>query len=123
MFKQLSLDLVTFFSSLPAFTAVMQRNVGGENKLFLFPMVASEENSLPLTTYALGEKLPGTKDLNDIAFAVSFWFSIEQYDECCEFTDIIEELIEDSNYFVVSSKIDFNDESKTYSGTININLI
>jgi hypothetical protein len=119
-FKELSIELANLLLDNTDFTDVMVR----DGKQYLFPMVASEENTLPLTTYSLGEKRPGTKELNDIAFAVAFWFPVEKYKDCCEFTDKMEGYLEGTvGYNVNSSQIEFNFESKTYTGTINVNLI
>ncbi len=119
MFKQLSIDIVTFLTSLAEFNAVMVR----DGKTFLFPMVAYEDNALPLTTYSLGEKIAGSKDENSIDFTLNFWFSVEQYDQCCEFTDTIEEKLETVGFNATSSKIDFHEDAKTYYGQINVNAL
>ena len=119
MFEQLSADIVALLMGCEAFTNVMVRS----GKPYLFPMVASEENGLPLTTYALGEKKPGTKDLNEISFAICFWFGIESYTACCQLTDAIEEYLEESDFIVQNSKVEFEFESKCYMGVINVSLI
>ena len=119
MFEQLSLDIVALLLGCEAFTNVMVR----DGKPYLFPMVASEENGLPLATYALGEKKPGTKDLNELSFAICFWFGMEKYKECCQLTDAVEEYLIDNDYVVQNSKIEFEFESKSYMGIINVSLI
>jgi len=118
MFKSISVELRDYLGSLPEFTAVMKR---GE-KLFLFPIVADISNALPLSTYVLGERLPDTKDKSILPVTLSFWFPVESYDQCCEFTDTITELI-DAKYNLLSSSIEYNEESATFSGIIIFNLI
>lgn len=122
MFNSVSIEIYNFFSGLPEFQAVMQRMVDGAPKTFLFPIVASEENGLPLTTYLLGERTPDTKDRSLLDISVSFWFDKNSYDACCAFTDAMTEKV-DETYNLISSSIEYNDESLTYSGIINFNLL
>lgn len=122
MFKEVSVKTVDYLKNLPEFTSVMKRTVEGNEKLFLFPIVASIENSLPLTTYVLSERTPLTKDESQIIVTLNFWFDIESYDACCEFTDTIANLIDDQ-FILISAEIEYNDESATFSGVINFNLI
>lgn len=118
MFKTISEEIRTYLASLPEFTAVMER----DGKLFLFPIVASIENGFPLSTYVLSERLPQTKDKSQIEITLDFWFNIESYDQCCEFTDTICDLI-DEKFIMNSSSIEYNEESKTFSGIINFSII
>jgi hypothetical protein len=122
MFKQLSIETRDFLKELPDFTNVMQRPVDGVDKLFLFPIVAGIENKLPLTTYVLGERMPETKDNGQLVITLNFWFDVESYDECCDFTDKIADAIDDS-YLLQSSSIEYNEESGTFSGIINFIII
>jgi hypothetical protein len=122
MFKQLSIQTRDYLKNLPDFTAVMQRNVAGVDKLFLFPIIAGIENTLPLTTYVLGERLPETKDQGQLVITLNFWFNIESYDACCDFTDKIADAI-DSDFLLQSSSIEYNEESGTFSGVINFIII
>ena len=122
MFNSISQEVYSFFSSLPEFNAVMQRDVDGEPKTFLFPIVASEENGLPITTYILDERTPGTKDRSLLGVSVSFWYDKNSYDACCIFTDTMYNKV-DEKYNILSSSVDYNEESFTYSGTINFNLL
>lgn len=122
MFKQLSIETRDFLKELPDFTNVMQRPVDGVDKLFLFPIVAGIENTLPLTTYVLGERMPETKDNGQLVITLNFWFDVESYDECCDFTDKIADAIDDS-YLLQSSSIEYNEESGTFSGIINFIII
>jgi len=118
MFKERSIAVRNYLASLSEFTYVMQR----DGKLFLFPIVASIENTLPLSTYVLSERTPETKDKSQVTITLNFWFSIEKYDDCCDFTDTICELI-DEKYLLQSSSIEYNEESETFSGIINFNII
>lgn len=118
MFKSISVELRNYLGSLPEFTDVMKR----DGKLFLFPIVADISNALPLSTYVLGERLPDTKDSSQIPVTLNFWFPIESYDLCCEFTDTMTQLIDDK-YILQSSSIEYNEESATFSGTLIFNLI
>lgn len=118
MFSSLSKEIWSFFSGLSEFNAVMQRN----GKTFLFPIVALEGNTLPLTTYHLGEKTPETKDRSQIPITVIYWFDQNSYDACCEFVDAMAEKV-DQKYNLLSSKIDYNEESFTYSGSVIFNLL
>lgn len=118
MFKEISLEVRNYLAALTEFTDVMLRG----NKLFLFPIVASIENQLPLATYVLGDRLPETKDKSQITVTLNFWFNIESYDQCCEFTDAIANKI-DEDYILQSSSIEYNEESETFSGIINFSII
>jgi len=122
MFKDLSVQTRNFLASLTEFTSVMQREIDGESKLLLFPIVASLGTPFPFATYVLSEKTPQTKDSGQIIITLDFWFSIEQYDQCCEFTDAIEEKI-DEKFLFLSSSIEYNEETETFSGVINFNII
>lgn len=118
MFSSLSKEIWSFFSGLPEFNAVMQR----DSKTFLFPIVAMEGNTLPLTTYYLDERTPETKDRSQINITVIFWFDQNSYDACCEFVDAMTDKI-DEKYNLLSSKIDYNEESATYSASVIFNLL
>ncbi|WP_268846456.1 hypothetical protein [Flavobacterium aestivum] len=97
----------------------MKRDQG---KVFLFPIVALEGNTLPLATYYLDERTPETKDRSLIDISIIFWFDQDAYDACCSFTDTMIEKIEEE-YNFLSSKIEYNEESYTYSGIVNFNLL
>ncbi len=118
MFKTVSEEIYSFLTSLPEFTSVMNR----DGKNYLWPMVAPIETELPLATYVLGDRTPETKDKSQIVATLAFWFGIESYDDCCEFTDSISNAV-DENYILVSSSIEYNPESNTFSGIINCKLI
>lgn len=122
MFNSVSQELYSFFSVISEFNAVMQRVVDGEEKTFLFPIVALEGNSLPLTTYILGERTPATKDKSQLDIIVIFWFDQGSYDQCCAFADTMIEKI-DEKYNFISSSVDYNEESYTYSAMVNFNLM
>lgn len=118
MFKQVSEELVTWLSSQTEFTDVMLRS----GKLYLFPIVARIENTLPLATYVLGERVSETKDKAQILVTVRFWFGVEKYDQCCEFTDAMTNLIDEA-FMLESSSIEYNEESETFYGEVNFNLV
>lgn len=122
MFKSISEELVVWLSSQTAFTDVMKRTVDGIDKLFVFPIVARIENTLPLTTYVLSERVPETKDKGQILITIRFWFGVEKYDACCEFTDTMTDLIDEA-FMLDNALIDYNEESETFYGEINFNLI
>lgn len=122
MFSSLSVEIYSFFSTIPEFNAVMKRTVDGEEKIFLFPIVALEGNSLPLTTYVLGERTPETKDRSQIEILIMFWFDQNSYDTCCSFADTMINKI-DEKYNLLSSSIEYNEESFTYSAIVNFNLL
>lgn len=122
MFNSVSKQIYAFFSEMPEFQAVMQREVEGELKTFLFPIVASETNSLPLATYVLDERTPETKDRSQLNISIAFWFDKDSYDDCCIFTDAMVLKVDDE-FNLISSSIEYNEESYTYSGLINFNLL
>ncbi|WP_369616915.1 hypothetical protein [Flavobacterium sp. CFS9] len=99
----------------------MKRNEDGKEKTFLFPIVALEGNSLPISTYYLGERTPETKDRTQVDIVVIFWFDQNSYDACCAFTDAMVDQI-DNKYNFISASIDYNEESFTYSGMVNFKL-
>jgi hypothetical protein len=118
MFKDTSIQVREYLAGLTEFTAVMQR----DSKLFLFPVIASIDNALPISTYILGERVPETKDKSQVLITLNFWFDIESYDQCCEFTDAIANKI-DNDFILQSASIEYNEESECFSGIINFNLI
>ena len=122
MFSSVSQEIFSFFSGISEFNAVMKRAENSVDKTFLFPVVAMEGNSLPLTTYVLGERTPETKDRSQLDIVVIFWFDQNSYDQCCEFADIMIEKI-DEKYNFISSSVDYNEESYTYSAMVNFNLM
>ncbi|SHG27682.1 hypothetical protein [Flavobacterium johnsoniae] len=122
MFKSVSDELFGFFSGLSDFNAVMKREVDGNDKTFLFPIVALEGNTLPLTTYYLGERTPDTKDRSQLNLVVIFWFDQSSYDACCAFADVMVNKI-DEKYNFLSASIDYNEESFTYSAMVSFNLL
>ncbi len=122
MFKQISEELVHWLGALPQFTAIMKREINGVNTLMLFPIVARVENTLPLTTYVLSERLQETKDKAQITITLRFWFGVEKYDDCCEFTDKMTDFV-DELYMLDSSSIEYNEEFETFFGEVNFNLI
>jgi hypothetical protein len=118
MFTQLSQEVYDFFSASTEFKTVMEH----DGKVNIFPIVASEKNKLPLTTYVLGDREPETKDRAQIPITVMFWFDENAYTKCCQFTDEMVGLVE-SKYNFLSAAIEYNEESLTYSGTIVFNLL
>lgn len=118
MFTQLSQEIYEFFSANTAFKAVMEH----DGKVNIFPIVASEKNKLPLTTYVLGDREPETKDRTQIPITVMFWFDENSYTKCCQFTDAMVDLVT-SKYNFLSAAIEYNEESLTYSGSIVFNLL
>lgn len=122
MFSSVSKEIYSFFSSMPEFTSVMKRVDGAKEKIFLFPIVAMEGNSLPLTTYYLDDRTYETKDRTQLQISVMFWFDQNSYDICCEFADIMIEKI-DGLYDFVSSRIEYNEESFTYSAIVNFKIL
>lgn len=118
MFEEISIQVNNYLSTLPEFTAVMKRN----NKVFLFPIVASQGTEFPFSTYVLGERTPETKDKSQLDVTLEFWFSVEQYDNCCSFTDSIADAI-DQKYVLKSSQIEFNPETITFTGVIVFNVV
>jgi len=122
MFKSISQELFSFFSGIPEFLNVMQREVDGSPKIFLFPVVALEGNTLPLTTYILGERTPDTKDKSQLDINVIFWFDQTSYDQCCDFADMMVEKINEK-YDFISASVDYNEESYSYSAIVNFKLM
>jgi hypothetical protein len=118
MFTQLSQEVYDFFSASTEFKAVMEH----DGKVNIFPIVASEKNKLPLTTYVLGDREPETKDRAQIPITVMFWFDENAYTKCCQFTDQMVDLVQSKYNFLLSS-IEYNEESLTYYGTIVFNLL
>ena len=118
MFESISKDLFEFLTTLPVFTAVMKRD--GEN--YLYPMVAPLSTPFPFTTYVLGERSPETKDKSQVVVTLAFWYDVESFDACASFTDTMSDVIDDK-YILLSSYIEYNEESNTFSGVANFNVI
>jgi len=114
-FKSISEEIYTFLNAQSAFTTVMGNKI--------FPVVASESTVLPLTTYRIVQGRGQTKDADGYTIELAFWFSVEKYDQCMEFLDTMTEIFKNSNYKWVSSEPDFNEESYTYNGIINLEKI
>ena len=118
MFEQASIDLVHYLESSTDFTSVMEH----DGQINLFPIIALEDTVLPLATYMVGEVSPMTKEVQNLSITLMLWFSTEKYLECCQLTDKMIDYISERYQFTASS-IEFNEESFTYSGVINFNLI
>lgn len=118
MFEAISKEIFDFFTTLPAFVAVMKR----DNVDYIFPMVAPISTSFPFTTYVLGERSPETKDKSQIVATIAFWYNIENYDDCAGFTDAMSDVVDDKYIFLTSS-IEYNEDSNTFSGVINFNIV
>lgn len=121
MFTGTSQQVYSFFSNMPEFNAVMKRTVDGEAVTLLFPIVALEGNNLPLTTFVVGEQTPETKDRYQLDVTVIFWFDQNSYDQCCAFTDAMNDKIKAKHNFIYSS-IDYDEAIGTYSGTVTFSL-
>ncbi|WP_202703153.1 hypothetical protein [Flavobacterium sp. UGB4466] len=118
MFESISKEIFEFFTTLPAFTNVMQR----ADINYIYPIVAPLNTSFPFTTYVLGERSPETKDKSQIVATIAFWYDVENYDACASFTDTMSDTVDDK-YIFLSSSIEYNEESNTFSGVINFNVI
>lgn len=119
MFEELSTAVYSFLSQNAVFLNTMQRN----NVIELWPLMAPESSAFPLTTYALGEITPVTKDMGDGTVDIAFWFgnSAANYLQLCEFTDaMINEITNNSDFNFKSAVIEFNLDFMSYSGTITI---
>jgi hypothetical protein len=113
-FASVSSELVAFLNSKTEFTSVMSSKV--------FPIAATEDELTPFTTYRVISGSGISKDADSYAIALAFWFDVESYKTCVEFLDVMTEIFKDSNYEWVSSEPDFNEESYTYSGIINLTI-
>jgi hypothetical protein len=111
MLKQLSEEIITFLMAQSAFTDVMIKKP--------FPILALGNNVFPLTTYRINELRGITKDADGATFELVFWFPIEQYDECVDFTDAMTTLLK-TKYRFVSSTVDLSEETMHYNGIINL---
>lgn len=114
MLKQLSEEIITFLMAQSEFTDVMTKKP--------FPILALGNNQYPLTTYRIFETRGVTKDASGATFEIMFWFGIEQYDECVDFTDAMATLLK-TKYRFVSSTIDLSEETMQYNGIINLEKI
>lgn len=100
--KQLSEEIFNYFSSLTAFTSVMDNR--------LFPLVANEGTLFPFCNYKIEQQTGVTKDAG-YSFDVSLfaYFKPEKYAEATEFNDaIVQELQSDESPF------DYQDSSIEY---------
>lgn len=114
MLKQLSQELFTFLTSQTGFTDVMAQRI--------FPIVALANNVFPLTTYRITEVRGASKDATGATFELSFWFAVEQYDECVDFTDAMVTLLK-TKYRFISSTVDLSEDTMYYNGIINLEKI
>jgi hypothetical protein len=111
MLKQLSIEIFETLTSETAFTDVMDQKV--------FPILASENQETPLTTYRITELKPLSKESRNASFELMFWFGINQYDECVDFTDAMVSLLA-TKYRFISSTVDISEDTKFYNGIINL---
>jgi hypothetical protein len=114
MLKQLSQDLFSFLTAHSSFTDVMVERV--------YPIVALGDNVFPLATYRITEVRGASKDATGATFEMSFWFGIEQYDECVDFTDAMVTLLK-TKYRFISSTVDLSEDTMFYQGIINLEKI
>ena len=114
MLKQLSQDLFSFLTAQTAFTDVMVERI--------FPIIALAGNVYPLTTYRIAEVRGASKDATGATFELAFWFGIEQYDECVDFTDAMVTLLK-TKYRFISSTVDLSEDTFYYQGIINLEKI
>lgn len=111
MLRQLSEEIFETLTSSTAFTSVMQEKI--------FPILASEKQTTPLTTYRITELKSLSKDSKNASLELMFWFGINQYDECIDFTDAMTELLK-TKYRFISSTVDISEDTKYYNGIINL---
>lgn len=114
MLKQLSEEIIAFLWAQSEFTSVMSKKP--------FPIMALGNNEFPITTYRINETRGVTKDATGATFELSFWFGIEQYDECVDFTDAMVTFLK-TKYRFVSSTIDLSEDTMYYNGIINLEKI
>lgn len=114
MLKLISQELFSFLTGQSEFTAVMGQKV--------FPIIALGKNDFPLTTYRISEVRGVSKDANGATIELAFWFGLEQYDECIDFTDSMQELLS-TEYRFVSSTVDLSEDTMYYNGIINLEKI
>jgi hypothetical protein len=53
---------------------------------------------------------------------LAFWFGLEQYDECVDFTDAMVEHLK-TQYRFISSTVDLSEDTMHYNGIINLEKI
>lgn len=111
MLRQLSEEIFETLISSTAFTSVMQEKV--------FPILASGNQTAPLTTYRITELSPLSKESKNASFELMFWFGINQYDECVDFTDAMTELLK-TKYRFISATVDISEDTKFWNGIINL---
>ena len=114
MLKQLSEEIISFLWAHTEFTDVMAKKP--------FPILALADNAFPLTTYRISEIRGLSKDATGATFELSFWFGLEQYDECVDFTDAMVTLLS-TKYRFVSSTVDISEDTMYYQGIINLEKI
>jgi len=114
MLKQLSEEIISFLWAQSEFTTVMAKKP--------FPIIALAGNDFPLTTYRITEVLGVSKDAAGATFELSFWFGLEQYDECVDFTDAMVTLLK-TKYRFISSTVDISEDTMNYNGIINLEKI
>lgn len=110
---KISEALVLFLSTHSDFTDKMG--------IKIFPIVAPEKTDFPFSTYRINEVTPQSKDGTAATIQLYFWFGQSEYAKCVTFTDAMKILIEDNdNYEWESSTVDFNEDSFSFLGIINL---
>ena len=110
--KEVSEEIYSYFSNLPAFTSVM-----GES---LFPLVALEETQFPFCVYAIQQQSGLSKDGSSFEVIMSAYFNAENYLEATNFNDaMVLDFKNNANPFdYQDSSIDFLQDNQSIILTI-----
>lgn len=117
--KEASIVFFEWLSQQSDFVSMI--GVDGDGFSKLYPVLAPEDVGYPFATYRLREAGRLSKDAREFVAVLALFFSVDQYDACCEATDVIADAIADQ-YEWITSEIDMDDEGSFYIGFINFKI-
>ena len=107
--------IYSYFSQAPEFTAVMSQRI--------YPVIAEKNVDFPLSIYTIVNKQPVTKDVAEYTVDLSIYFADNQYTECTEFSEVVEQLIaDDSKFTLVNSNVGYVKEDQSITATITFKI-
>lgn len=113
--KEVSEYIYQFFTSVTAFTNVMQTK--------FYPVVADVETPFPFAIYGLAQQTGISKDTNNFVIVLSGYFEQNQYEDCVMFSDAITDVVKaTSRLDWQNSEVNFIEENQSFVANITFNI-
>jgi hypothetical protein len=113
--KEVSEYIYSYFSTLPAFTAVMSAR--------LMPVAANAETAYPFSVYNISRQVGITKECDEFTVVLSGFFKNNEYDEAASFVDAITEAVKNNSKFVwMDSEIGFIQENLSFNANVTFKI-